>query len=180
MCCEWICHVVSGLACVSCGYFCVRENFGESKLDMITMKIKLNLLSVTALDETMPETLPTDRELQILAVLWARGELTVREVYEDLRGQGEQLAQNTVQAFLRLMNEKQLVTYRQHGRAFVYRAAMPKNQTRRRLVSSLVQRAFDGAVDALVQSAFDAKAPGEEELQRLEELLVRHREKKKK
>ncbi len=149
-------------------------------LDSITLTVKLNLLSVVELDKTMPETLPTDRELQILAVLWARGESTVREVYEDLRGQGEKLAQNTVQAFLRLMNEKELVTYRQHGRAFVYRAAIPKNQTRRRLVSSLVQRAFDGAVDALVQSAFDAKAPSEEELQRLEELLVHHRQKKKK
>ena len=149
-------------------------------LDSITLTVKLNLLSVVELDKTMPETLPTDRELQILAVLWARGESTVRDVYEDLRGQGEKLAQNTVQAFLRLMNEKELVTYRQHGRAFMYRAAIPKNQTRRRLVSSLVQRAFDGAVDALVQSAFDAKAPSEEELQRLEELLVHHRQKKKK
>ncbi|QEF99009.1 Penicillinase repressor [Stieleria maiorica] len=128
----------------------------------------------------MSENLPTDRELQILAVLWARGESTVREVYEDLRRQGEELAQNTVQAFLRLMYEKQLVTYRQQGRAFVYRAAVAQKRTRGQLVSSLVQRAFDGAVDALVQSAFDAKAPSEEELQRLEELLRQHRAGKKK
>ena len=127
----------------------------------------------------MASALPTDRELQILAILWQQGESTVREVYEELRQQGEQLAQNTVQAFLRLMNEKQLVTYRQQGRAFVYKAAVPQKRTRRRLVSSLVQRAFDGAVDALVQSAFDAKTPSEEELNRLEELLEKHRTKKK-
>ncbi|MCA9137561.1 MAG: BlaI/MecI/CopY family transcriptional regulator [Planctomycetales bacterium] len=128
----------------------------------------------------MPENLPTDRELQILAVLWECGESTVREVYEQLRGQGEALAQNTVQAFLRLMTEKQLVKYRQRGRAFVYRAAKPQKRTRSELVSSLVQRAFDGAVDALVQSAFDAKTPSEEELQRLEELLRQHRPAKRK
>ncbi|QDV44420.1 Penicillinase repressor [Stieleria neptunia] len=128
----------------------------------------------------MSEQLPTDRELQILGVLWARGECTVREVYEELRGQGEALAQNTVQAFLRLMTEKQLVTYRQQGRAFVYRAAVAQKRTRGQLVSSLVQRAFDGAVDAMVQSAFDAKPPSEAELQRLEELLMQHRAGKKK
>ncbi|QDV81993.1 BlaI/MecI/CopY family transcriptional regulator [Stieleria sp.] len=128
----------------------------------------------------MSEQLPTDRELQILGVLWARGECTVREVYEELRGQGEALAQNTVQAFLRLMTEKKLVTYRQQGRAFVYQAAVAEKRTRGRLVSSLVQRAFDGAVDALVQSAFDAKPPSEAELQRLEELLKQHRAGKKK
>lgn len=128
----------------------------------------------------MSENLPTDRELQILAVLWEQGESTVRQVYEELRRQGESLAQNTVQAFLRLMNEKQLVKYRQQGRAFVYRAAIPQKRTRRELVSALVQRAFDGAVDALVQSAFDAKSPSEEELQRLEDLLRQHRAGKKK
>lgn len=127
----------------------------------------------------MPENLPTDRELQILGILWDRGELTVREVYEELRRQGESIAQNTVQAFLRLMTDKELVAYRTQGRAFVYRATIAQNRTRRALVSSLVQRAFDGAVDALVQSAFDAKAPSEDELKKLEELLKEHRASRK-
>ena len=30
------------------------------------------------------ETLPTDRELEALKVLWRRGEATVREIYEEI------------------------------------------------------------------------------------------------
>ncbi|MBM4063491.1 MAG: BlaI/MecI/CopY family transcriptional regulator, partial [Planctomycetes bacterium] len=47
---------------------------------------------------------PTDRELLLLKVLWDRGEATVREVYEALRGEVP-IVQNTVQAFLRLMEQ---------------------------------------------------------------------------
>ena len=45
---------------------------------------------------------PTERELDILKVLWDRGEATVRDVYEELR-QRLPIVQNTVQAFLRTM-----------------------------------------------------------------------------
>ena len=62
---------------------------------------------------------PTGRELEILKVLWQRGEATVREVYEQMRVQAP-IVQNTVQAFLRTMEQKGLVRHRVEGRAFVY------------------------------------------------------------
>ena len=43
---------------------------------------------------------PTERELEILKILWKGGEASVREVYEKLR-QRLPIVQNTVQAFLR-------------------------------------------------------------------------------
>ena len=62
----------------------------------------------------MEATEPTDRELAILKILWDREEATVREVYEILREDLE-IVQNTVQAFLRTMTEKGLVTHRSEG-----------------------------------------------------------------
>ena len=61
------------------------------------------------------QLMPTERELDILKVLWDRGEATVREVYEELRPRLP-IAQNTVQAFLRTMEEKGLVRHRLEGR----------------------------------------------------------------
>lgn len=114
---------------------------------------------------------PTDRELLILKVLWERGEATVREVYQTLRDEVP-IVQNTVQAFLRVMEGKGLVTHRTHGRSFVYRATSSGERTKKSLLSGLLDSVFDGALDQLVASAFAAKKPTALELVRLRELLA--------
>jgi len=67
---------------------------------------------------------PTERELAILKVLWDHGDRSVREVYEILR-EDLPIVQNTVQAFLRTMEEKGLVQHRVEGRTFIY-SAVPR------------------------------------------------------
>jgi len=116
---------------------------------------------------------PTERELQIMKVLWQRGEATVREVHEALRDELP-IVQNTVQAFLRIMEGKGLVAHRQQGRSFVYRAVRQPERTRQALLSGVLDGVFDGALDALVVSAFELKSPTAGELQRLRELLAAH------
>lgn len=119
---------------------------------------------------------PTARELQILKVLWDREEATVREVYESLREQLP-IVQNTVQAFLRIMEEKGLVSHTTRGRSFVYRAELPRAETSENLLSGMLDDVFDGALDALVASAFALKPPSKGELERLRELLAQHEQK---
>jgi BlaI family penicillinase repressor len=114
---------------------------------------------------------PTERELDILQVLWERNEATVREVYEALRDRLP-IVQNTVQAFLRTMEEKGLVKHRLDGRTFIYRPVQPRQQTARQLASQLLERAFGGAVDQLVQSVLEARQPTSQELEKLEELIA--------
>jgi predicted transcriptional regulator len=115
---------------------------------------------------------PTERELAILKVLWAEGETSVRRVYEVLREELP-IVQNTVQAFLRTMEQKGLVTHRTEGRTFLYRPVTQRAPTSQRLVSGLLDRVFDGAVDELVESALSVRAPTPDELQRLKELVER-------
>src|SRR5260370_26277833 len=123
----------------------------------------------------MPEPVtPTERELEILKVLWERGEATVRDVYEELR-QRLPIVQNTVQAFLRTMEEKGLVRHRLEGRTFIYRATRKRHETNRHLAGQLLHRAFDGAVDQLVQSVLSLRQPTREELARLEALIAHAR-----
>lgn len=114
---------------------------------------------------------PTERELQILKVLWDREEATVREVYEALRDDVP-IVQNTVQAFLRVMEQKRLVTHRLRGRSFVYRARIARDSTSRTMLSGLLETVFDGALDQLVASAFDVKRPSAAELTRLRALIT--------
>ena len=49
---------------------------------------------------------PTDSELEILQVLWARGQASVREVFEQInenREEGDKVGFSTVLKFLQLM-----------------------------------------------------------------------------
>jgi predicted transcriptional regulator len=117
---------------------------------------------------------PTDRELEILQILWDRGEATVRQVYEQM-SQSLPIVQNTVQAFLRTMEQKGLVEHRTEGRTFIYRPTVRKEPTNRRLATRLLKTVFDGAVDQLVETLFSANKPSAEELDRLEALIKQHK-----
>jgi BlaI family penicillinase repressor len=111
-----------------------------------------------------PQPTPTERELEILKILWQRGEATVREVHQQI-SRSLPMVQNTVQSFLRTMEEKGLVRHRVDGRTFIYRPTLPRDATNQRLVSRLLQRAFDGAVDQLVQSALSLEQAKQAERQ---------------
>src|SRR5881227_2214976 len=106
----------------------------------------------------MPDQTPTERELEILKVLWSRGEASVREVYEQM-SQSLPIVQNTVQAFLRTMEEKGLVRHRLEGRTFIYAPVPQRQATEQRMISRLLHRMFDGAIDQLVQSALSVRQP---------------------
>ncbi|MEM6671784.1 MAG: BlaI/MecI/CopY family transcriptional regulator [Planctomycetota bacterium] len=120
----------------------------------------------------MGHPMPTDRELTILRVLWARGEATVREVHEALRDDLP-IVQNTVQAFLRSMADKGLVSFRTEGRSFVYRPTVAPETTRRGLLGRVLDRAYDGAIDQLVEGAVGLQTPSREERERIRALLDR-------
>lgn len=113
---------------------------------------------------------PTERELEILKVLWTRGEASVREVHDQM-SRSAPIVQNTVQAFLRTMEEKGLVRHRTEGRTFIYRPVPQHEDTKKRLVSRVLQRVFDGAIDQLVQSVLSLRDPTPEELARLQAML---------
>src|SRR2546423_15687750 len=121
---------------------------------------------------------PTERELQILKILWLRREATVREVYEEM-SKSLPIVQNTVQAFLRTMEEKGLVKHRSEGRSFIYQPIPRDNATKQKLVSRVLHKVFDGAIDQLVQSVLSLRQPTTEELQKLETLLQEARSNKK-
>jgi predicted transcriptional regulator len=72
------------------------------------------------------------------------------------------------------MNTKQLVTYRQEGRTFLYKAAC----TREQVSSQFLQKVFDGALNQCVLSMLDADDVDVNELKELEKLIADARKRK--
>ncbi len=120
----------------------------------------------------MTDRTPTGRELEILKVLWEHGPCSVREAYRQLaREQPKDLAYNTVQTLLRLMEEKGLVSHEVQGRAFIYTARYTRDDSARRFLN----RVFDGAADQLVQSLLRSETIPPEELERMYALIAEAR-----
>jgi len=123
-----------------------------------------------------PATRPTDAELDILRVLWARGPSTVRQVH-DILSVGREFAYTTTLKLLQLMTEKGVAFREEDGRVHLYRAAVAQEQTQQHLVRELLERAFDGSAAQLVVQALAAKPASPEELQEIRRLLAEHEEK---
>jgi BlaI family transcriptional regulator, penicillinase repressor len=118
----------------------------------------------------LSDFVPSGRELEILKALWEMGSGSVSEVHQRMCPGGE-LAFNTVQTLLRIMEKKGLVEHRAEGRTFIYR---PK-YSRERATSRFLNKVFDGALDQLVLSVLRAKDASPDELKDLERLIAKTR-----
>ena len=112
--------------------------------------------------------LPTDAELDILAVLWRLGPSTVREVHEAM---GKDSGYTTTLKQMQLMTEKGLVSRSERFRSHVYEAAAPKEQTQKQIAGDLLKRAFDGSAKSLLLGALSAQRSTEEELGEIRRML---------
>ena len=113
---------------------------------------------------------PTDSEVEILSVLWDNGPSTVRQVYVEIaerRGVGY----TTVLKLMQIMLDKGLLLRDESQRSHVYRPAMPRSQTQRRLARDLIDAAFGGSSKRLVIEALGACRPSDEELAELRKLI---------
>jgi predicted transcriptional regulator len=115
---------------------------------------------------------PTDAELAILRVLWARGPSTVREVAEAL---GRAESYTTVLKLLQIMTEKALVERDERQRTHVYEAAYSQNETQKQIVGDLVDRLFDGSAAKLVLQALEGGTASPDEIEEIRTLLAKHR-----
>jgi predicted transcriptional regulator len=132
----------------------------------------------------MADLVPTARELEALKVLWDRGRATVRDIYQALRPQGEELAYTTVLSLLQTMEQKGLVGRELVGKAHAYFPVVRKEATFRTLAGSFLERVFDGAVDQYLVRALESRPPSLEELEELEKMIAqakrraRHRDRR--
>lgn len=113
---------------------------------------------------------PTDAELRVMHVLWDHGQATVADVVERLPGVPV-LAYNTVLTVLRILERKGYVSHAKTGRAFLYRARVPRAQARRRALAHLRARLFGGSTTSLVQHLLTVERLDADELDALKRLI---------
>ena len=96
-----------------------------------------------------PPTIP-DSELDVIKVLWDRGQGTVREILVTLKAAGRSWSYATVATLLDRLETKGMITSNRSELAFVYKPAVTEASVRQKRVGSLVDKLYQGEPGLLV------------------------------
>ena len=110
---------------------------------------------------------PTERELDILQVLWDREPATLGEICDELCRDRE-VAKTTVATLLKLMEDKRLVERTPDRK---WQAAVSRGATSTKIVKSLLDKLFDGSASRLVAHVVKAGALSASDIDDLKNLL---------
>jgi predicted transcriptional regulator len=118
----------------------------------------------------------TDRELDVMSVLWDLGSATVAQVRGRL---ADDLAYTTVLTVLRTLEQKGHVGHVGEGRAHRYHPLVKREAAGRSALRRIVAKVFQGSPELLMTQLVSDKNLSDEELRRLRRLLAdRLREKR--
>lgn len=120
------------------------------------------------------KTVPTDQELEILKVIWQRGEATVREVYQDLL-KHRKIAYTTVLTMMGILEHKGHLKKKEGERAYVFSPAHPQSQVMDGMVKEFVNRVFNGSTKPLLVHLVEGRGISPEELAEIEALVKQRR-----
>lgn len=112
----------------------------------------------------------TELQIDLLDVLWTRGEASTAEVCRAL-GPSRDLALSTVATLLSRLQKKGVVAHRKVGRQHVYRATVSRGDVRRSMVRDLTRSLFGGDPAELMLHLVAAHQVDDGELDRLRALL---------
>jgi len=113
---------------------------------------------------------PTDRELQILRILWTNGPSTVRRVNEEMEKR-QKTGYTTTLKLMQIMTEKGLVVRDDSKFQHIYKPAISEEKTQHQVVGDLLEKVFSGSAEKLVMRALSAKKVSATELAQIRKML---------
>lgn len=113
---------------------------------------------------------PTEKELEILQVIWSEGPCTVRTVNDVLNKQGE-VGYTTTLKLMQIMFDKGLLSREKDGKTHIYHAEVSEQKAQKQLVDKLLNTAFGGSAMKLVMQALGNSKSSKEELQEIKDYL---------
>ena len=115
-------------------------------------------------------TKPTEKELEILHVLWQKGPCSVKEVHEEMGGDSRN-GYTTILKFLHIIFEKDIVSRQKSGKLHLYKAIATKENTKQQMVDKIIDTVFEGSASQLVMSALGNNKSSREELKAIRKYI---------
>jgi predicted transcriptional regulator len=118
----------------------------------------------------------TDREADVMQVLWDHGPSLVADVREHL---SDKLAYTTVLTVLRTLEAKGYVGHDEEGRGHRYFASVKQQAARKNALQHLTDKLFKGSAELLFSHLVSDQKLSPEQIQRMRELLAERSDKEK-
>jgi BlaI family transcriptional regulator, penicillinase repressor len=113
---------------------------------------------------------PTEKELEILQIIWEKSAASVKDVHEAMGGEKAN-GYTTILKLMQIMHEKGLVTRQKSGKLHLYTAVPTLENTRQQILEKMIDTVFQGSAAQMVMSALGNGNPSKAELKEIKKYL---------
>jgi BlaI family penicillinase repressor len=121
-----------------------------------------------AIQNNIPK--PTEKELEILRVVWEKGPISVKDVHEIMGGDDSN-GYTTILKLMQIMHEKGHLARQKSGKLHLYKAIASQDNTQQQLLDKMIDTVFRGSAAELVMSALGNRKSSKVELKAIREYL---------
>lgn len=123
------------------------------------------------------ELKPTESELEILQVIWKKGQCTVRDVHEELT-KTKDAGYTTTLKLMQIMHDKGLVERDTTAKTHLYKAIISREQAQSTALDKILDTVFKGSTADLVIQALGQHRASKDEIDAIKNYLQQFDNKK--
>ena len=116
------------------------------------------------------ELKPTESELEILQVIWKKGQCTVRDVHEELT-KTKDAGYTTTLKLMQIMHDKGLVERDTTAKTHLYKAIISREQAQSTALDKILDTVFKGSTADLVIQALGQHRASKDEIDAIKNYL---------
>lgn len=113
---------------------------------------------------------PTDKELEILRIVWEKGPISVKDVHEQMGGDDSN-GYTTILKLMQIMHEKGHLGRQKSGKLHLYKAIVSQENTQAQLIDKMIATVFRGSAAELVMSALGTRKSSKGDLKAIRDYL---------
>jgi BlaI family transcriptional regulator, penicillinase repressor len=113
----------------------------------------------------------TERELEVMHVFWACGQLSAQMARDELEKRGRALTYTTVATLCKILWEKQYLERIGDARPYEFKPTRSFHDVSKHFVSDLIHRVFQGSREQLLLHVIGSKKLTKQKRKMLEDLL---------
>ncbi|MES2809955.1 MAG: BlaI/MecI/CopY family transcriptional regulator [Bacteroidota bacterium] len=113
---------------------------------------------------------PTESELEILQVIWKKGQCSVRDVHEELT-KNKEAGYTTTLKLMQIMADKGLVERDTNAKIHLYKAVISREQAQNSALDKILDTVFKGSTADLVIQALGQHRASSDEIDAIKKYL---------
>jgi len=121
------------------------------------------------------EIKPTESELEILQVIWKKGQCSVRDVHEEL-AKNKDAGYTTTLKLMQIMHDKGLVERDTTAKTHLYKAVITREQAQQTALDKIISTVFKGSTADLVIQALGHHRASKDEIDAIKSYLEKFEE----